>query len=298
VQQSTSFCEAADQRNELGDEETAHGQQVEAEGTQPDQPAKTSRRSDGKKSVRHVAAQVRQEQGTTRDGDRREDRRESDRELRQLKTKVETLTQQMSALCAKFESAQPGQQQLQSNAIPAQASEQRQQASRPGGTFYNEQQSFFCYECGAPGHIARNCEMRRQRLTAQAPDQPPGRVQMVRQQPYVRARNDGTFGLGRRLQMRRPRRRPAYAYSSSSSSSSDTSETRSEDEAFAASKVYLPITVAGKSYGASLDTGCEVTVIPTKLVRRRQLQYTTRTLIAANGSLAGRRSELTSESHH
>jgi len=39
-----------------------------------------------------------------------------------------------------------------------------------------------------------------------------------------------------------------------------------------------------KSYGALLDTGCEVTVIPTKLVRRRQLQYTTRTLIADNGT--------------
>ena len=58
--------------------------------------------------------------------------------------------------------------------------------------------------------ILHETEMRRQRLTAQAPDQPPGREQMVRQQPYVRTRNDGTYGLGRRLQMRRPRERRSY----------------------------------------------------------------------------------------
>ena len=145
-----------------------HDQQADVEGAQADQPVKTSRRNDGKKSMRHVAAQVRQDYGTTRDGDRREGRRESDRKLRQLDTKIETLTQQMSAMCAKFETAQPGQQQLQSTATPAQATEPRQQTSRPCGTFYNQQQSFFCYECGAPGHIARNCEMRRQRLVSHA----------------------------------------------------------------------------------------------------------------------------------
>ena len=41
--------------------------------------------------------------------------------------------------------------------------------------------------------------------------------------------------------------------------------------------------IARKHFGALLDTGCEITVIPVKLVRRRQLHYT-RTLIAANGT--------------
>jgi len=190
----------------------------------------------------------------------------------------------MSAMFAKFETAQPGQQQLQSTATPAQATEPRKQTSRPGGTFYNQQQPYYCYECGAPGHIARNCEMRGQRVAAQGPDQPPGRIQMVRQHLYDRTRYDSTYGLGRRLQMRRPRRRPTYAYHSSTSSSGETSKTGSDDKDFAASKLYLPMRIGGKNYGALLDTGCEVTVIPTKLVRRRQLQYTTRTLIAANGT--------------
>ena len=139
--------------------------------------------------------------------------------------------------------------------------------------------------------------MRRQRLTAQVPDQPPGRVQMVRQQPHVRTRNDGTYGLGRRLQMRRLRERRSYNNHSSSLPLSGQSASDSEDEAFAASKVYLPITVCGKNYGALLDTGCEVTVIPIKLVRRRQLQYTTRTLIAANGTQIPIAGWTTSESH-
>jgi len=81
VQQSTSPYGAADRRSELGDEETVHDQQADVEGAQADQPAKTSRGNDGKKGTRHVAAQARQDFGTMRDGDRREDKRESDKKL-------------------------------------------------------------------------------------------------------------------------------------------------------------------------------------------------------------------------
>jgi len=73
---------------------------------------------------------------------------------------MEALSQQMGIMFSRFEASQPGQQQRQSTAAPAQAMGPRQQTSRPEETFYNQQQPFYCYECGAPGHIARNCEMR------------------------------------------------------------------------------------------------------------------------------------------
>ena len=56
------------------------------------------------------------------------------------------------------------------------------------------------------------------------------------------------------------------------------------EQEYEACRVYLPMKIAKKDYGALLDTGCEITVIPAKLVRRRQLQQTSRTLIAANGT--------------
>ena len=104
----------------------------------------------------------------------------------------------------------------------------------------------------------------------------------MHQRSYVRTSNDNAFELGRRLGMRRSRRRPTYVNRSSSFSSVAASTTGIDDEDYASSRVYLPIRIAGKNYVALLDTGCEVTVIPTKLVRQRQLQYTSRSLIAAN----------------
>ena len=90
---------------------------------------------------------------------------------------------------------------------------------------------------------------------------------MTHQQSSVARFNGGRFELGRQPGMRRPREKIVSA----------------AEEEFASSRAYLPMRIAGKDYGALLDTGYEITVIPAKLVRRRQLQRTTRSLIAANG---------------
>ena len=126
-----------------------------------------------------------------------------------------------------------------------QTSGSRQQTSRPDEGAYSQQQPFYCYECGAPGHIARNCELRRQRTTAQGSAQLPDKGRTYHQRSCAAPIDNSNFE---------------------------------------SSKVYLPMRIARKRFSALLDTGCEITVIPAKLVGRRQLQHTTRTLIAANGT--------------
>jgi len=49
-------------------------------------------------------------------------------------------------------------------------------------------------------------------------------------------------------------------------------------------ELYLNMRIAGKNHAALLDTGCELTVIPSRLVRRKAIRHTTRTLITANGT--------------
>jgi len=176
-----------------------------------------------------------------------------------MESKIDALTQQMSMVLSRLRAGQPGQQQRPPTSAPVQTSAPQQPIHRPSGATYNQHQQFFCYECGAPGHIARNCERRRQ-ATSQGPNQPPDRVRTTRQHSYAASFRGNSFELGGRLQTRRTRGKIVSAV---------------EDEDHAPSRVCLPMRIAGKNFGALLDTGCEITVIPTKLVRRRQLQYTT-----------------------
>jgi len=75
----------------------------------------------------------------------------------------------------------------------------------------------------------------------------------------------GTLRLGDQLRMR---------------SSHEDGSTGGDDS----QKVYLMMRIAGKNRASLLDTGCEVTVIPSRLVKRRAIRHTTRNLIAANGT--------------
>ena len=52
----------------------------------------------------------------------------------------------------------------------------------------------------------------------------------------------------------------------------------------AAGKVYLNVKINRRTYQCLLDTGCEITVIPARLVEKRKIQSTTRNLFAANGT--------------
>ena len=180
VQQTACSSGAADEQRELVDDEPVPVQPNDTAGPRADQPTKSARKNNGAKGAKCVAAQVRQDSGTTRECDRRENRRESDADFKQLKSQVETLTQQMSMMFTRLEAAQPGQQQRPSSTTPMQTTEPRLPTPRPGGTVYSQHHQFYCYECGGPGHIARNCERRRQ-SAAQDPGQPPDRVRMMHQ---------------------------------------------------------------------------------------------------------------------
>ena len=91
---------------------------------------------------------------------------------------MEALTQQMSTMFSRFEAGQQGQQQRPPTSAQMQTSAPQQPIHRPSGATYNQHQQFFCYECGAQGHISRNCERRRQ-ATSQGPNQPPDRVRLL-----------------------------------------------------------------------------------------------------------------------
>ena len=112
--------------------------------------------------------------------------------------------------------------------------------------------------------------MRRQRTTAQVPSQPPDKGRTYHQRSCAAPTNRDSFEFGGRLQTRRTKGKTVDAVE--------------DEDSFESNKVYLPMRIARKNFEALPDTGCEITVIPAKLVRRRQLQYTTRTLIAANGT--------------
>jgi len=60
--------------------------------------------------------------------------------------------------------------------------------------------------------------------------------------------------------------------------------TDDSDDSEDAQKVYLMMRIGGKNPATLLDIGCEVTVIPSRLVKRRAIRHTTRNLIAANGT--------------
>ena len=244
----------ADRPHEFSDDESTPVPQSDMTGSRVGGLTKPGKKTGGAKEGKHVAAQARQDSRTTREDDQPKSRRGSDGEFQQLKSQVEALTQQMSMMFSGFEAGQPGQQQMHPNSTQIQTSVPRQPAPRPSGGIYSQQQPLYCYECGAPGHIARNCE-RRRHATTQGPNQPPDRVRTTRH--------------GRRSPTRR---------------SGEKSNSVVEDEDYAASRVYLPTKIGGKSYGVLLDTGCEITVIPAKLAKRRQLQQTSRSLIAANGT--------------
>ena len=49
-------------------------------------------------------------------------------------------------------------------------------------------------------------------------------------------------------------------------------------------KVYLNVKIRGRSHNCLLDSGCEITVIPSQLVDKRQIQRTSQNLLAANGT--------------
>jgi predicted aspartyl protease len=49
-------------------------------------------------------------------------------------------------------------------------------------------------------------------------------------------------------------------------------------------EVYLPITVNGKQHSCLIDTGCEMSLIPRKLIPRARLQPTKQRIFAANGT--------------
>ena len=264
VQQKLKPDGAADRSTGFGNNESTLG----AMSSGNDQAAKSGKRNEKKSGNKQVAAAVRQDSGTTCEDDGRKFEKEFDEKFQQLESKMmESLTQQMNVMFSKFQAGQQGQPQRTPTLPPMQTSVPRQSAPHSGSGVNSQHQPFFCYECGGPGHIARNCQRRREAMT-QDSNQPPDRVRMTNQRSYVARCNGDRFRLGGQLGMRRPRERIVSA----------------AEEEFASSRVYLQMKIAGKDYGALLDTGCEVTVIPAKLVRRRQLQRTTRSLIAANGT--------------
>jgi len=209
---------------------------------------------------------------------------------------MESLSQKMDAVLTKLQTGQPAQQQAPPQ-LPNLPQTQQIGVKPPapmqsGGvsTQQNQQQPFYCYECGAAGHIARNCRRRNQQYgqSGSAP-QHPDRVRIMQSgRTYFSRRSDrrytqrdksrqyhsqpnttatGTLRLGDQLRIRSSREgRSPY-----------------ESEHDEAQRVYLTLKIAGKSHGTLLDT-CEVTVIPARLVKRRAIRHTTRTLIAANGT--------------
>ena len=134
---------------------------------------------------------------------------------------------------------------------PATSWDQSQQR-RPQG--YNDgtdkRGQYFCFECGEAGHFKRNCPMSN-RFDNQRAARPAaaGETSAYRRETDTRFQNRGVPG-----------------------------------KQLAAERVYLKLTILGRSRLCLLDSGSEVTLIPADFIGRRKVQGTHRRISAANGT--------------
>jgi len=148
--------------------------------------------------------------------------------------------------------------------------QQNVQNTQPGYTAA-QQQPYLCFECGAPGHIARFCPRRQNAALQQPIEHQPSRLRAA-YQPQSGYKQNRAHGSGH--------------YLGSQFQAAKSTEQKSDDENddFASKNVYLPMKIAGKNIAALLDSGCEITIMPARLVRKHQVQVTSKTLVAANGT--------------
>ena len=168
---------------------------------------KTKKKNEKTTGERQTAAVIRQEPKATRDDDGRRTGEEFDRKLRQLESKIDTkldtkmelITQQINSLLSQLQvdqQQQPAQPQQPQRSPTSQASMQRRPAADSGGGMNSQHQQFYCYECGAPGHIARNCERRRQAVNG-SQNQPPEQARMINASKHAARFCDQRFRFGR-----------------------------------------------------------------------------------------------------
>ena len=174
----------------------------------------------------------------------------------------------MNVMIAKLGNAQQSQQQPPTTSAqrpPGNGYQQNVQNNQPGQAA-NSAPPFLCYDCGAPGHFARFCPQRQNLMSPPNMERQPSRMRATYQQPRPGGRfikQQRGFHLGQRLH----------------AASANVQETEEVEDKLDSKNVYLPLKIAGKNQAALLDTGCEITTIPAKLVRKRQLQPTTKTCL-------------------
>ena len=139
--------------------------------------------------------------------------------------------------------------------IPVQRQEQRQS---PVGQGESGKQTVVCWNCQGQGHMARQCPVYR-RTGPPSSSNPPLPPNPQRQPQEQRRQEFRTSGI-------------AKTSAKSTSCSADSSAT------------YLRARIDGREQDCLLDTGSEISILPSSLVPREQLKPVSYTLRAVNGT--------------
>ena len=135
------------------------------------------------------------------------------------------------------------------------------QSSVPVGPGESSRPEYACWNCGQPGHLARQCPSYRRT----GPPPPPANPH---QQPPLQSR-----------QQPQEQRRQEFR-----TSGVTRSDGRSISHVADHLATYLRARVDGREQDCLLDSGSEMSVLPSSLVHKSQLEPTSFTLKAANGT--------------